>query len=286
MNIRCGLAFAAAAFCVLCGCASTPNRSAAVGLASMLTQSGAPATPEQLRRLLHVTTPQSLPYRFGRLTYQVAPDLSSLHSELDQKHFVLVQLQHQYVVLTDYDPQTNTMVVRAGHARPRLLTAYEFVQQWESSQRWAMLVLRPGDLPAELSRQRYFDAAAAFERDARPESLVLVFDAALRRWHDEPLAWAGRATARLRAGNLIEAARDYSMSLRIDGSNTEVRHEFALTLLYLGCAHKAESQIDKISLSALRPPERALVEDSRGRIKARSRNLPALDAPACAEFRL
>jgi tetratricopeptide (TPR) repeat protein len=250
----------------------------------MLTASGAPATPEQLRPLLHVTTPESLPYRFGRLTYQVAPELSALHSELDQKHPVLVELQRRYLVLMDYDPQTNTLVVRAGRSKPQVLSAYEFVRQWESSQRWAMLVLRPGDLPAELSRQRYFDAATAFERDARPESLVLVFDAALRRWHDEPLAWAGRATAKLRAGNLIDAARDYSTSLRIDGSNTEVRHQLALTLLYLGCTHKAQSQINKISLSALRPQERALVEDSRGRIKARSQNLLAQDPPVCSEF--
>ncbi len=284
MNARRSLAFAAAASCVLCGCASTADRSAAVGLASMLTESGAPATPGQLRPLLRVTTPQSLPYRFGRLTYQVAPDLSALHSELEQNHPVLVQLRHRYVVLIDYVPLTNIMVVRAGHAKSQTLSAYDFAQQWENSQRWAMLVLRPGDLPAELSRQRYFDAAAAFERDARPESLALVFDAALRRWHDEPLAWAGRATAKLRAGNLIDAAHDYSTSLRIDGSNTGVRHELALTLLYLGCTHKAERQIDKISLSALQPAERALVEDSRGRIKARSQNLLAQEPPLCGQF--
>jgi Flp pilus assembly protein TadD len=113
----------------------------------------------------------------------------------------------------------------------------------------------------------------------------LVFDAALQRWPDEPEAWAGRAAAELHGGDLLNAARDYSTSLRIDGSNSEARHDLAMALLYLGCTHKAQSQIDKIMVGALSSAERAVVENSRDRIAARSQNLVAQEPAACAEFK-
>ena len=264
-------------------------------MASVLTESSAPATADELAPLVAAGL-QAIPYRFGRFTYPVAPDLTALQAELDLHRNVLVRLKREYAVLTEYDAHADTMSVRSGPARTDAVTGKDtamrtkvmstsaFMVDWEAGQRWAILVLRPGDLPAGLNRQRYLQAAAEFEKDARPESSRLVFDAALQRWPDEPEAWAGRAAAELHAGDAMNAARDYATALRIDGSNTEARHDLAMALLYLGCTHKAQSQIDKIIVQALSSAERAVVENSRDRIAARSQNLVAQEPPACAEF--
>ncbi len=147
-----------------------------------------------------------------------------------------------------------------------------------------MVVLRPGELPAAVSRNRYLQAAFEFEHSARPEDSLLAFDAALKRWPDEPLAWMGRAIARLQAGDRTAAVRDYQTSLRIDGSNAMARNGLALILLDLGCLREAQNQIDKIREYVLPDPQRTTIEAARDRISARSQPPILQEPPVCAQY--
>lgn len=270
------------------------------GLAAVLGASGVTATPDQLTALVylpaqHGSPPlevQAAPGRFERMAYQLAPDLAAVLAELDAQRPVLVlqdvgsvaSPKPHYAVLIGYDAQTDTVLLRSGTTRRQVVPARDFLAAWDNASRWAMLVLRPGELPVIASRKRYLAAAAEFERGARPEDALLAFNAALKVWPDEPLAWIGHGTAQLHAGDLVAAARDYSTALRIDGSNIAGRNDLARTLLDLGCIRKAQSQIDKISFSGLSEAQQAIIFATRDQVTARSNNLLAMEPPACGEF--
>ena len=106
---------------------------------------------------------------------------------------------------------------------------------WHHADRWAMVVLRPGEIPVIADPKLYLEAAADFEHGASPEDALLAFDAAVKRWPSEAVAWIGRGTAQYRAGKLAEASQDYAAALRVDAGNAGARNNLAQTLLELGC---------------------------------------------------
>jgi len=110
---------------------------------------------------------------------------------------------------------------------------------------------------------------------------LLVFDAAVKRWPSEAVAWIGRGTAQYRAGKLAEASQDYAAALRVDGSNAGARNNLAQTLLEQGCPHHAREQLESIDVAKLQSPLREAVADTRVHVDAAVAKTSA-DKPACA----
>jgi Flp pilus assembly protein TadD len=127
----------------------------------------------------------------------------------------------------------------------------------------------------------YLQAAADFEHGASPEDARLAFDAAVKRWPSEAVAWIGRGTAQYRAGKLAEASQDYAAALRVDGSNAGARNNLAQTLLEQGCPRHAREQLQAIDFARLQPPLREAVADTRFHVDAAVAQTSA-DKPACA----
>jgi predicted Zn-dependent protease len=125
-----------------------------------------------------------------------------------------------------------------------------------------MVILSPGELPASP------EAAAAFERVAQPESSKLVFDAAVKKWPDEPIALVGRGTASYRAKDIRAAADDYAAALKIDPAQHGARNNLAMTLLELGCPKEAGAEIGKIDMTRVEGPLREAVRDTKAQIEA------------------
>jgi hypothetical protein len=281
--------------------------SSVTALATVLSASGVTtAAPDELSAVVHLPPQgeavqaelQRLPPRYARLAYPLAPDLSAILVEVAGHRPVLVRQNSgawpprrsmlskwNFAVVVGYDEQHDTLVLRSGSARRQVLPARDFLRAWTNADRWAMLVLRPGELPAAVSRSDYLKAAADFEQHGgRPEDSLLAFNAALKRWPDEPLAWSGRAVARLQAGDRTAAARDYATAVRIDGSNVAARNGLALILLDLGCIREAQSEIDMIREYVLPDPLRTQIESSRDRIRARSQPPVPAEPAACGQL--
>ena len=253
-------------------------------LATVLGASGVTATPEALAPLVYIPARrgslqvemQAAPRKYGRLSYQLAPNLDSVLTELDAGRPVLVLHNYgvpffprwHYAVVVGYDAATDTVALRSGETRRQVLSARNFMRAWANGGRWAMVVLRPGETAATAVPVRYLEAAADFERAASPEVSRLVFDAAVQRWPSEAVAWIGRGTAEYRAGNLPAAAKDYAAALRVDGSNVGARNNLAMTLLDLGCPTRARAQLAQINSDTLQPPLREAVLDTRQRVEA------------------
>jgi tetratricopeptide (TPR) repeat protein len=148
------------------------------------------------------------------------------------------------------------------------------------------VVLRPGETPALSDPRVYLEAAADFERDASAEDARAVFDAAVRRWPQESVAWVGRGTAEYKRGNLREAARDYHRALELDATQIGARNNLAQALLDLRCPRLARIHLAPfdaaIDPASLRSPLREAVEDTLRQVREAAERAP--DAAECSDI--
>jgi tetratricopeptide (TPR) repeat protein len=269
-------------------------------LATVLNATGAESTPDALVPLVYLPARhgslqvemEAAPRRFGRLSYVLARDIDAILAELDAGRPVLVLHNYglpflprwHYAVVVGYDADKDTLIMRSGVKRRREWRTRTFMVAWHNGGRWAMVALRPGETPVSAEPALYLESAADFERAATPQDARLAFDAAVRRWPAEPVAWVGRGTAAYRQGKLAEAARDYSAALRVDESHVGARNNLAQTLLDLGCAHAAARTLEPLRGQALKSPLREAVDDTRRSVSAAARAGAAVDPGTCAAF--
>jgi tetratricopeptide (TPR) repeat protein len=264
-------------------------------LATVLVAAGVAVTPEELVPQVYVParrgslTPemQAAPRRYGRIAYPVAPELAAIVAELDAGRQVLVLHNYglpiwprwHYAVVIGYDAARQQMLLRSGTTQRQQMGATNFMRAWDNADRWALVLLKPGDLPAVAERAAYLEAVSAFERLATPADSRLAFDAAIARWPEEPVAWVGRGTARYRAGDLQAAVGDYGRAVALDPALTGARNNLAMALLDLGCPVAAQRELDRIDSGPLQGTLRDAVADTARQITAR---MPAADGAACS----
>ena len=266
-------------------------------LAAVLGAANVDTTPEALVPIVYLPARhgslqvemQAAPRKFGRLAYPLSRNLDSVLAELNAGRPVLVLHNYglpiwprwHYAVVTGYDSAKDKFILSSGKKRRTEWRARTFMVAWHHGGRWAMVVLRPGEIAASANPTLYLEAAADFERSATPAESRLAFDAAVKRWPAEPVAWIGRGTAEYRAGNFANAARDYAAAVRLDPDNTGAGNNLAQSLLDLGCPGRAREQLATVNTDALEPALRAAVLDTRRHIDAAATN-PVSDPSRCS----
>lgn len=264
-------------------------------LATVLSASGAPATPDALVSSLYIPARRgslqvemlATPRSFTRLGLTLPRNPAAIVAELEAGHAVLVLHNYglpfwprwHYAVVVGYDPDADVFVLRSGVKRRQRMRTRRFMVAWHYGGRWAMVVLRPGETPALDDPKSFLEAAADFERSAPPAQVRAAFDAAARRWPSEPVAYVGRGTAEYRLGDLRAAARDYAQALRLDAAQIGARNNLAQTLLDLDCPHRARALLDAVDEATLPQAMRAAVLDTRR--LAHSAASSKSDAAAC-----
>ena len=119
-------------------------------------------------------------------------------------------------MVVGYDGERERIILRSGTQRRQVLSARNFMRAWDNGGRWALVMLRPGELPTSPDRQRYLEAAAAFEGVATPRDAWGSFDAAVRQWPDDAVSLIGRGTASYGMRAWPAAVEDYRAALRIE----------------------------------------------------------------------
>jgi tetratricopeptide (TPR) repeat protein len=221
------------------------------------------------------------------MSYRLQPELAAILAELTAGRPVLVLHNYglpvwprwHYGVVVGYDGPQQRILLRSGKTKRQSLSAANFMRAWDNGDRWAMVLLHAGELPAAADKERYMEAAAAFERVAPPKDAWAAFDAAVKNWPDEAVALVGRGTASYASADLVNAANDYRAALAIDPAQAGARNNLAMTLLDAGCPQSASREIDRIDATGLPAALAEAVIDTRKQIAART---PAIDAPSCA----
>ena len=194
-------------------------------LATLIVHAGKEISPDHLERKIF------LPDRKGSLQvelvaasrgydlipYVIDPSFTALLAELRSGRPVLVlqnlglaafSLWH-YAVVIGYDTEEDTMILRSGTVRRQMVSARRFIVSWRQSGSWAMVVLRPGEMPANPDQGRYLKAVAALEEVGRYDTALAGYQAALQRWPDNDTALLGLGNCYYGLGRLDAAEKTY-----------------------------------------------------------------------------
>lgn len=220
-------------------------------LATVLGWSGVEATPESLAPQVYLPARKgslqaemlTVPARHGRLAVQLPDDPSALLDELHAGHPVVVlqnlslpaQPVWHYAVLVGFDPAAGAVTLRSGRIREHVVKWRTFLATWQRAGSWAMVVLRPGELPAAATAQAYTAGALTLERAEQHDAAAAAYAAGMRRWPDEVLMPFGLANARYAQDDLAGAEQALRIALQIDPGAMPVLNNLAQVLIEQGC---------------------------------------------------
>jgi tetratricopeptide (TPR) repeat protein len=230
-------------------------------LATVLTYSGRPTTPEALAPRVYLPGRQgSLQVelvgavrREDRIPYVIQASLAALMAEL-QAGRPVVALQNlgltrlpkwHFAVVIGYSKQDDAVVLRSGTRQRVNMSAYHFVRTWEPGGRWGLVVLRPGELPAADDADGYLRAVAAKEAVTGPAGLVQAYRAAVERWPESTLARFGLANALRANGQVAAAVAQYRVLVSESSGDAAALNNLADALNALGCREPALQTIER-----------------------------------------
>lgn len=183
-------------------------------LAMVLNHRGQTATPEALKDRVYIPerngTLQVELVAAGRerdlLVYPLAGKLEDVMTEVNAGNPVLVMQnlafnwlpQWHYAVVIGYDLVSKEMIVHSGLNEARREPFKVFMRTWGRADRWAIVLLPPGQLPATAEPLAYLRAASDLEQTGKLDSAALAYQTALQQWPDQ-------AAARFGLGNVAWA---------------------------------------------------------------------------------
>jgi hypothetical protein len=192
-------------------------------LATVMTASGRPVTPEELAPQVFLPQRQgslqvemmAAPRRHGLAALRLAPRLSDVLAEVAAGNPVIV-LQNlaldwypmwHYAVVVGYDLENENIILRSGRERRLELPLTTFERTWARSRHWAMLALPPHKLPQTVAPEAYVQAVVALEKAQFAGEARAAYETALGKWPDN-------LTALMGAGNTAYALGDHAGSER------------------------------------------------------------------------
>ncbi|QKZ07745.1 MULTISPECIES: peptidase C39 family protein [Pseudomonas] len=150
------------------------EQGASMALASALSQQGVIITPGLLDASLHLPGGEdrlqaslaATAQAYGMVVYPLQDDLPALFAQVAAGYPVLLRYTEgsiwtspRYALLVGYDRYKQHVLLRSGNERRKLMDFAHFNSAWKDAGHWAVLVQKPGQLPANVDRQRWLKAA-------------------------------------------------------------------------------------------------------------------------------
>jgi tetratricopeptide (TPR) repeat protein len=224
-------------------------------LASMLNARGAAVTPEELVPQVYLPARQgslqaeimAAVRRQGLLAVPVEASLDAVLAEIAAGHPVLV-LQNlgldwlprwHYAVAIGYDLAQQALILRSGTERRRITPFGVFMNTWDRSMRWGIVVLTPGSFPARADPQAYLEAASALEGVGKRAEAQAAYKASTARWPDSLVAWLGRGNTEYASGQAAHAEASFRQALRVQAAAGAAWNNLAYALAARQCIRAA-----------------------------------------------
>jgi tetratricopeptide (TPR) repeat protein len=276
----------------------TEHQCGPAALATMLQASGVDVAPADLVSRVYLpdregslqTELVAATRRYARLPYPIDPDLADLLAELQAAHPVLV-LQNlgfgfypvwHYAVVIGYLPDDDAVVLRSGITRRLVMPAGRFLRTWRLAGYWALVILRPGELPARPAAATYLKVAADLESVGETQAAALAYGAAVTRWPDNATAWLGMGNTYYQAGKLSAAEASYRRAVGVDPGYLPAWNNLAEVLAERGCHNTAISTLDTaLARPGISETLRKLLLQTRAEILSRPAVNRHPDAPSC-----
>lgn len=191
--------------------------------------------------------------RAGRIPYIIEGDPAGLFAQLQagQPVLVLQNLQTRdfpvwhYAVLVGFDAQSNRVFLNSGIEQGLDMSAPSFLRTWDWAGRWAMVVLRPGELPQGVALTPYLEAVAAFEEVAG-DAAIPAWQAALRQWPRDGRPHLALGNLAYSRGDLPLAMDYYRRGLALNPGDPALGNNLATVLGEVGCPEEGRAMLEPI----------------------------------------
>lgn len=196
--------------------------------------------------------------RNGRVPYQTGQKLQLVLDQLNDGLPVLVLMNlgikllpvYHYAVVIGYDAESDEIILRSGTNNRKLMSRKRFLSAWQRSGSWALTVLPPGKLPAQVDIRRYLRSIIELETIGQWPAAEVSYLAVLQRWPTNTLARFGLANTLRAQGKLNEAIDQYRLVLNNDAAHKPARNNLADSLLKLGQCEEATATLDRVFISS------------------------------------
>ena len=231
-------------------------------LATVLTHSGVPVTPDALVSQVFLPGRQgslqiemlAAPRRHGRVSYPLARQYSDLLREVAAGNPVIVLqdvglmwTQWHYAVVNGFDYPSGTIYLRSGTMPRQELPFTAFERSWMPGGYWAMVVTPPDRIPVTATEDGWLAAVLAMARVDHGDAATEAFAAALKRWPDNLPAAIGLANQYHARGALDDAAAVLREARRRHPQSVIVINNLAQTLSDQGHQAEALALIENVS---------------------------------------
>lgn len=266
-------------------------------LATVLAADGAAVIPQDLTPYMYLPERRgslqaemvSTTRRYDRIPYVLRPNFDDLLAEVASGTPVLVLQnlgikmlpQWHYAVVIGYDVESDSLLLRSATIERLRMSRKRFQGSWSRADYWAMVAVQPDKPPVTARSGDWLRAASAFEELGRAEPAAQAYEAATRRWPEQPLAWQALANARYAQKDLAAAEVALRRALQLSpsaGSHNNLAH----VLQKRGCTAEAATQI---GLAESMPDAAAFAEvlaRTRAAIEANASNHAAECSPVDA----
>lgn len=234
-----------------CGPASLAMAAGAAGL---------PLTPAQLVEQVYLPGRQgslqqemlAATRRQGLLAFPLDGRLESVLRELTAGHPVIVfqnlslplyPVWH-YAVMIGFDRGQETVLLHSGRTERLEMSIATFERTWARGTHWAMVALRPTELPASVTPDRHAAAVAALER-VRPAAAMAAYARGLQSWPDHRSSLLGLGNAAYAQGLLTQAAASYREAVRRHPDFADAWNNLAQVLFEQGQREEARRAIEQ-----------------------------------------
>ena len=154
-------------------------------LASMFSEQRIRTTPGLLTKPLKLpgaedalqSNMEKLASEYGLVVYPLDKSLSALLTQVAAGYPVMLRFTDgtvwstpRYAMLVGFNRTKQTVLLRAGMERRRLMDFDKFESAWKDAGGWAVLVVSPGQLPADVDRARWLKAANDLSRAGQEQA--------------------------------------------------------------------------------------------------------------------
>ena len=154
-------------------------------LASMFSEQRIRTTPGLLTKPLKLpgaedalqSNMEKLASEYGLVVYPLDKSLSALLAQVAAGYPVMLRFTDgtvwstpRYAMLVGFNRTKQTVLLRAGMERRRLMDFDKFESAWKDAGGWAVLVVSPGQLPAHVDRARWLKAANDLSRAGQEQA--------------------------------------------------------------------------------------------------------------------
>lgn len=245
-------------------------------LASVLQKSGVPIIPGALTKQIYLPERHGslqlellgATRRNGRIPYRLQPTLTAITTELQHHRPVLV-LQNlglrslptwHYAVIIGVDPVLSKMILHSGTTNNLSIDARKFLRSWDLADRWGIVVLRPGELPADDNPATFLKAVAAYNSVTNDAAVTKSYSRAVQRWPKNHLVRFSYAANAQASGKRSLAIENYRQALKIKPDHLPSINNLSLLYAEVG---QFEQSLKLLNEGLLLDPDNAFIDRLR-----------------------